>query len=93
MVSLGILDNRAGETTQVKVTDNGNDASKVTVDDEEVDIDFEDIKIFDDCFEDEESQNETLTSSSSSESDSDYDESMEQLHDELTRKEMARLKA
>ncbi len=43
----------------------------------------------------EENQNETLTCSSNSDSDpnSDYDESMEQLHDELTRKEMARLKA
>ena len=45
------------------------------------------------------SQNETLTCSSNSDSDtvsdsdSDYDESMEQLHDELTREEMARLKA
>src|SRR5437016_11063130 len=45
------------------------------------------------------SQNETLTCSSNSDSDSvsdsdsDYDESMEQLHDELTCKEMARLKA
>ena len=37
------------------------------------------------------SQNETLTCSSNS--DSDYDESMEQLHDELTHEEMARLKA
>ena len=39
----------------------------------------DDIKIFDD--------------SSDSDSDSDYDESMEKIHDELTRKEMARIKA
>jgi hypothetical protein len=56
-------------------------------------------KIYDDSSEDEESQNETLTSSSNSDSDSvsvsdsDYDESMKQIHNELTRKEMARLKA
>jgi hypothetical protein len=56
-------------------------------------IDKDDIKIIDDSSEDEGSQNETLTCSSNSDSDSDYDESMEQLHDELTREEMARLKA
>ena len=50
-------------------------------------------KIIDDSSEDEGSQNETLTCSSNSDSDSDYDESMEQLHDELTHEEMARLKA
>lgn len=32
-----------------------------------------------------------VTSTSSSDSDSDYDESMEQIHDELTCKEMVRL--
>jgi hypothetical protein len=43
-----------------------------------------DIKIFDDSSEDE-------TSASSSCFDSDYDESMEQFHKELTRKEIAKL--
>jgi hypothetical protein len=33
--------------------------------------------------------NETSASSSNSDSDSDYDESMEQIHEELTRKEVA----
>lgn len=60
------------------------------------------IKVFDDSSEDEvkrESRNETAASSSisnsdsNSDSDSDYDESMERIHDELTRKEVARLEA
>jgi hypothetical protein len=42
-----------------------------------------DIKIFDNSSEDEESRNETSASSST---DSDYDESMEQIHDELTQR-------
>ncbi|GBB95730.1 hypothetical protein RclHR1_00260035 [Rhizophagus clarus] len=84
-------DQKEHETTQAKVADSGDDSSKVTADyEDDIDIDFEEIKIFDDSSEDEKSQNETSASSSSSDSDSgsDYDESMEQLHDELSRKEI-----